>query len=252
MDGVYKLKAGIPDISTAATGTYRRPSELQVADGQIAFPGALKLQDIDKSGIVDLDDVVDLGEVQAKHTGGFSLNGNYKNIDFGANFTYQIGGKVYNVATMSQLSGGKETGLGLNKYKDLAGAFQLYDIQNGNLVPVIEPTALKQLNANAKYALPYYEDAPILSDYVEDASYLRLNTLTVGYTLPKAWTTKAYMQKVRIYVTGGNLFCITGYSGLDPEVNSDPDKAKSYPTLGLDWGAYMRARTFTVGLNVEF
>lgn len=166
----------------------------------------------------------------------FSLNGNYKNIDFGANFTYQIGGKVYNVATMSQLSGGKETGLGLNKYKDLAGAFQLYDIQNGNLVPVIEPTALKQLNANAKYALPYYEDAPILSDYVEDASYLRLNTLTVGYTLPKAWTTKAYMQKVRIYVTGGNLFCITGYSGLDPEVNSDPDKAKSYPTLGLDWG----------------
>lgn len=134
-----------------------------MADGQIAFPGALKLQDVDKSGIVDLDDVVDLGEVQAKHTGGFSLNGNYKNIDFGANFTYQIGGKVYNVATMSQLSGGKETGLGLNKYKDLAGAFQLYDIQNGNLVPVIEPTALKQLNANAKYALPYYEDAPILS-----------------------------------------------------------------------------------------
>ena len=98
---------------------------------------------------------------------------------------------------------------------------------------------MKQLNANAKYALPYYEDAPILSDYVEDASYLRLNTLTVGYTLPKACTTKAYMQKVRIYVTGDNLFCITGYSGLDPEVNSDPDKAKSYPTLGLDWGAYM-------------
>lgn len=44
-----------------------------MADGQIAFPGALKLQDVDKSGIVDLDDVVDLGEVQAKHTGGFSL-----------------------------------------------------------------------------------------------------------------------------------------------------------------------------------
>lgn len=64
VDGVYKLKAGIPDISTAATGTYRRPSELQVADGQIAFPGALKLQDVDKSGIVDLDDVVDLGEVK--------------------------------------------------------------------------------------------------------------------------------------------------------------------------------------------
>ena len=86
----------------------------------------MKLQDVDKSGIVDLDDVVDLGEVQAKHTGGFfSLNGNYKNIDFGANFTYQIGGKVYNVATMSQLSGGKETGLGLNKYKRFGRCFSI-------------------------------------------------------------------------------------------------------------------------------
>jgi len=52
--------------------------------------------------------------------------------------------KYINVATMSQLSGGKETGLGLNKYKDLAGAFQLYDIQNGNLVPGNRATALKQ------------------------------------------------------------------------------------------------------------
>lgn len=81
----------------------------------------------------------------------------------------------------------------------------MYDIQNGNLVPVIEPTALKQLNANAKYALPYYEDAPILSDYVEDASYLRLNTLTVGYTLPKHGQQKhtcrkyVYMSREVIY-----------------------------------------------------
>lgn len=251
-NGVYKLKKGVSDISTAILINYPKSSALQVAKGQIAFPGALKVEDVDGSGVADLDDIVNIGEVQAKHTGGFSLSGNYKNIDFGANFSYQIGGKVYNVATMSQLGGGKETGLGRNKIANLADAFQLYDVQNGGLVAVTEPTALKQLNANAKYAVPYYEGAVILSDYVEDASYLRLSTLTLGYTLPKAWTTKAYMQKVRVYVTGGNLFCLTGYSGLDPEVNADPAKSKSYPTLGLDWGAYMRARTFTVGLNVEF
>ena len=57
--------------------------------------------------------------------------------------------------------------------KDLAGAFQLYDIQNGTLVPVIEPTALKQLNANAKYALPYYEDAPISVSYTHLDVYKR-------------------------------------------------------------------------------
>ena len=74
------LKAGIPDISTAAIGTYRRPSGTASGRWSDCLSGALKLQDVDKSGIVDLDDVVDLGEVQAKHTGGFSLNGNYKKI----------------------------------------------------------------------------------------------------------------------------------------------------------------------------
>lgn len=93
----------------------------------------------------------------------------------------------------------------------------------------------------------------ILSELCRGASYLQFEYIDCRLYFAKSiGSTKAYMQKVRIYVTGGNLFCITGYSGLDPEVNSDPDKAKSYPTLGLDWGAYMRARTFTVGLNVEF
>ncbi len=62
---------------------------------------------------------------------------------------------------------------------------------------------------------------------------------------------------LRVYVTGGNLFTITGYSGLDPEVNTFSNKSTAansgkFPTLGLDWGSYPRARTFTVGLNLEF
>lgn len=251
-NGTYTLKNGIPDISSNVLVNYPKPTDLKVAKGQVAFPGALKLEDANKDGMVDVGDVTSIGEIQAKHTGGFALSGNYKNFDFTANFTYQIGGKIYNATAMNQMIGGKETGLGRNKYSMISDAFQLYEIQNGELVTITNPDQLRTMNAHAKYATPYYEGGVVLSEFVEDASYLRLSNLTIGYTLPKAWTKKAYMERVRIYATGGNLFCLTGYSGIDPEVNADPARNNAYPTLGLDYGAYMRARTFTVGLNVEF
>ena len=87
--------------------------------------------------------------------------------------------------------------------------------------------------------------------YLEDASYLRLNALTIGYTIPKAITKKFAVQNLRVYATGGNLFCLTGYSGLDPEVNTKYS-SNDYPKIGVDRGAYPRARTFTFGINVEF
>ena len=93
-----------------------------------------------------------------------------------------------------------------------------------------------------------------MSEYVESAAYLRLSSLTLGYTLPKSITNKIFIQSARFYVTGGNLFCLSGYSGLDPDVNADPKKGSNqkYPTIGLDYGSYHRARTFTVGINVKF
>ena len=108
------------------------------------------------------------------------------------------------------------------------------------------------LNVGKSRPVPFYEASVVLSEFVESAAYLRLSNITLGYTLPKSWTKKAYIQSARIYVTGGNLFCITGYSGLDPDVNVDPGMNSNYPTLGMDYGAYHRARTFTVGLNVKF
>ena len=88
---------------------------------------------------------------------------------------------------------------------------------------------------------------------IEDGSYLRLNTLTLGYSLPDKVLHKAGLSKLRIYGTIYNLFTLTGYSGLDPEVsaNTSQNKAK-YPTVGLDWGTYPRARSFVVGLNLAF
>ena len=133
---------------------------------------------------------------------------------------------------------------------------RMYDVDaSGELYAVTDPAALAALNANAKYALPYSEYGIASSQFIEDASYLRLQTLTVGYTLPKELTKKIGVNRLRVYATGGNLFCLKGYSGLDPDVNVSPSADSSYsgfPTPNYDFRSYPKSRTFTFGLNVTF
>ena len=252
----YTLKPGVADLGNQV-GNY--PSHYNLPEGQKAFPGAVKLRDLDGSnGVADTEDVADLGEITHPHTGGFNLNMTWKDIDFSAGFAWAAGGHVYNVNSLINMYGNKDTGAGANKLEFISDCYQIYDIQNGELVPVVEPDALDALNTGAKYGVPYMENGTVLSTFVEDASFLRLNTLTVGYTFPKAWTKKIGMQRARVYATAGNLFTITGYSGIDPEVNADPNKSTTaantgnYPLLGMDYGTYPRARTFTFGVNITF
>ena len=90
-----------------------------------------------------------------------------------------------------------------------------------------------------------------LTDYaVEKASFLRLNNITIGYSLPKTIVRRAFMQNARIYLTGYNLFCWTNYSGADPEV--DTSSKKNAMTPGIDYAAYPKSRTFVGGINVTF
>jgi hypothetical protein len=86
---------------------------------------------------------------------------------------------------------------------------------------------------------------------MDDASFLRLQSVTVGYTLPKQLTTKFGVQRLRFYVTGANLFCITSYPGYDPEVSSYVrNSSYSGLTPGIDFSSYPKSRSFTFGVNV--
>ena len=89
----------------------------------------------------------------------------------------------------------------------------------------------------------------VYSRFVEDGSFLRLKNVTLGYTFPVKWTRKAFISKLRAYASGQNLFCISGYSGYDPEVSTAGNNPM---TPGLDWGAYPTSRIFTFGLEVQF
>jgi TonB-linked SusC/RagA family outer membrane protein len=252
----YTLKAGVPDIQNLtnyAPGLISQATGFKRPAGQTAFPGMIKLEDTDKSGTVDDADKTIIGKAMAEHTGGFTINAGYRDFDFSAGFTWQIGGKVYNANAMHSMMGNKETGLGYNRLNYVKDTYKVYDVDNaGNLVLVTDPDALNALNANAKYALNYNEYGLVLSEFVEDASYLRLQNLTVGYTLPKNIVKKAGIQNLRIYATGSNLFCLSGYSGIDPDVNTLPGGVNGFPTPNYDYNSYPKARTYTFGLNLTF
>jgi len=254
VNGVWTLKDGVPDMGSNVTNySTGYLNAYPVPEGQTARPGMVKFEDTDGSGTITEEDCQIVGHTMPKHTGGFNLNANYKGFDFSAGFTYQIGGDVYNANAMHSMMGNKDTSFGWNRLSIVSDTWKMYDIDgNGDLVAVTDPTALANLNAGVKYALPYYEYGLVNSEFIEDASYLRLNTLTLGYTLPKNLTKKVGISNLRIYFTGGNLFCITGYKGSDPDVNTRPGGNNGFPTPNYDWNSYPRARTFTFGLNVAF
>ncbi len=252
-DGKYVLKSGIPDFGGSVVN-YPDGMKALVPDGQTAFPGAAKFEDVNGDGVVDDSDETIIGHTMAKHTGGFTLSGNYKWIDFSAGFTYQIGGEIYNANAMHAMMGNKDNQLGENRLAIVADTWKPYNVNsNGDLYLVTDPGELASLNANAKYAVAYSEYGICSSEFIEDASYLRLNTLTVGYTFPQKLIRKIGISNCRIYFTGGNLFCISGYSGIDPDVNTNSDAGgDGFPTPNYDYNSYPKARTYTFGMNVTF
>jgi hypothetical protein len=85
--------------------------------------------------------------------------------------------------------------------------------------------------------------------FVEDGTYVRLKNVSLGYNLPTGLLGKAKISAARVYVTGQNLLTFTDYSGYDPEVSADPSVTVGF---GRDLGVYPQARTYTVGLNLQF
>ena len=255
--GVYTLKEGVADMPAVdkGYGSYPVPAGLKAAEGQTALPGFLKLADEDGDGQADIEEF----EVNPRHTGGFAINVNYKQFDFTAQFNYVIGGNIYNVSRLLNMYGDGNTRIGANRLAFVKDCYQYYSVQNGELVAATTPDELNAINGGAKYYSNSLAYGIATSDFIEDGSYLRLQNLTLGYTLPKKLTKKFGAQRLRVYFTGGNLFCITGYKGLDPEVNAVPSRTSNtannpggFPTPGFDMGTYPRARTFTFGLNLDF
>lgn len=251
-NGIYTLKSGVPDIASGIIGTVYGTTANKPGS-QVAYPGVIKFKDLNKDGVINESDVSVIGDMNPKHTGGFGLSGNYKGFDFALNFNWSYGNKIYNANYLAAFYGSKEDGLYKNRLDYLSTSFRIHNIVNGQLVPVTDPAELKALNVNATTFLPYHENPVVSTLGVQNGSYLRLNTVTIGYNLPSKLMSRAHIAKLRVFGSIYNALTITSYPGLDPEVNANTSQGGAqYPTTGLDWGAYPRARSFTLGLNVEF
>ncbi|MEA4937039.1 MAG: TonB-dependent receptor [Paludibacter sp.] len=237
-EGKYTLNDGVSDNSNVVgTGTSR------------FLPGALKLKDQNGDFVVDAaNDKVVIGDANPDHTGGFSINSQYKGFDFSAFFNWVYGNDIYNANKLAFTS--FQNGW---QYKNILSImdsehrFSYINKETGK--QVVDPVELEEMNKNATLWSPTNQRTPLHSWAVEDGSFLRLNNLTLGYSLPNQFLKKLSIEQLRLYLTAYNLYTWTNYSGYDPEV----DTQRSTPlTPGVDWCAYPRSRSFIFGLNLTF
>ena len=232
-----------------------------VVGGNFFGPGAIKLKDqltvdTDGDGIpdagdgkIDVNDKTVIGNALPIGTGGFNISGFFHGFDFSANFNYVFGNNIYNANKVEFTSSRKESFYLRNFSKEVSTSNAWTNIDWATGERIYDPDQLAALNAGTTMWSPGVQNA-IFSDWaVEDGSFLRLTSATIGYTLPEKWTMKIKMQKLRFYVTGTNLFCLTKYTGYDPEV----DTRRSTPlTPGVDYAAYPKSIGFVVGANITF
>ncbi|XHR98034.1 SusC/RagA family TonB-linked outer membrane protein [Mucilaginibacter sp. UC70_90] len=253
-NGMYTLNSGVPDLTSVSGGVVHGVSTgTDRPTGQIAYPGLPKYKDLNNDGKIDDKDLSVIGNTTPKFTGGFNISVAYKNIDLGLNFNYSVGNDIYNVNKLASLYGPKEAGVYENKLAIMANAYKIYNVVNGQLVRLKTPDEFNAANVNADLPLANSETGVTSTLGIEKGSFLRLNTLTLGYTVSKSALKKVGIGGLRVYGSVYNLLTITGYKGLDPEVGVNDNANNSpYPTTGFDFGSYPRARSFVVGVNLNF
>lgn len=192
-------------------------------------PGDLKFVDVNGDGVVNDDDKTELGDPHPDVTMGITLGASYKGFDLSV-----TGFGAF----------GQQVARSFRKFTD--GEFEnftteVYDYWHGEGTSNKYPL-LAHMNAGPNWQT--------VSDiYIENASYFRLQNLTVGYDFTKIWKNSPF-QQLRLYFAAQNLFTITGYKGMDPE-NGTAIGSDSWVT-GVDVGNYPQPRTYMVGVNVKF
>lgn len=220
-EGTYKpedfdgagLKKGVPYIDIIGKAA--------------TLPGYPKYKDINGDGIITDDDRTVIGCGQPMATGGISNS--FRILDFDVNlfFQWSYGNNILNA---NRLVFENPSRVNLNQFISVKDRYSMYNTSSDITTADAEGTN-------------YYS-----SRAIEDGSYLRLKSLSVGYNLPGKTLNRIHMKEARVYISGENLWTLTGYSGNDPEVST----RQSVLTPGFDWSPYPRTRNITAGLSLKF
>jgi TonB-linked SusC/RagA family outer membrane protein len=188
-------------------------------------PGELHIEDVNGDGKITPDDRTIVGYADPDFYGGFNNSFSYGPFGLDAFMSFSVGNDVVNASNAFLMNAS-------GQLNERAEVLDRWTPENTN-------TDIPRANANRRTLL--------YSTLVEDGTYLRLSSLTLGYQLPESLLQGA--RSARVYVTGQNLFTLTDYTGFDPEVNS---LNGSPSARGLDVGAYPRARVWNFGVSITF
>ena len=234
--GKYQLKPGV--------------ARIQNKDVE---PGFWKYQDnggetdADGNPIITEDDKQVIGNANPKFYGGITNNFSYKGFDLSIFLNFSYGNDIFNATKFynSLIAQANRTGMAM------FDSNHRWITVGSDGQTITDPAVLANVNAGKTVAqinnLQNGDKSTIHSWAIEDGSFLRINNITLGYTLPKKLIRKVRLSTVRFYVTANNLYTWTKYTGFDPEVST---RNTSGLTPGVDWSSYPRSRSFVFGLNV--
>ena len=242
-DGLYQVS----DFDYNATAnTYTLKSTVP-SDNVVVQPGYMKFKDISGPNGVPDGKITDLdrapiGNANPKFSGGFNNTFTYKGLDLSIFLNFTVGNDIYNANTLNNSKLNQDV---LNTLEIFADRWTTINAAGQR---VTNPDELAALNVGKKN--PSYlgsSGGRLYSDIIEDGSFLRINNISLGYTLPKKWLTDTKISRMRFYFTAYNLYVFTNYSGYDPEVSVINNSL----TRGVDFSAYPRAKSFVTGVNIS-
>ncbi|TNJ46024.1 TonB-dependent receptor [Tamlana fucoidanivorans] len=191
--------------------------------------GFRKYVDVNDDGVINEDDKVVIGNPNPKFFGGLTNNFAYKGFDLSIFLQWSYGNDIYNANRILWTS-------------DLQAV--------RNFIPEVvnrwRDSNTPEQNRGATFRNARDLSAALTTQYIEDGSFLRLKTVSLGYSMPKKVLEKIKLQKLRLYITGQNLITWTNYSGYDPEVSTRGNGL----TSGVDFGAYPRSKTYVLGISL--
>lgn len=225
-DGIFQSDA---EAASSAVLIGQEPTSPNPAS--VAKAGDRKYRDINNDGVINAGDRTILGSAQPKFTWGVNNTFSYGNIDLSFFFQGSQGNKIANLNALDLLNF-----TGQNNVLAEAALNRWTPENPGNKYP-------RALSSGSL-------DVGIFSsNIVEDASYIRLKNVTIGYHMPASLLKKTGIQNLRFYAGATNLWTLTDYTGYDPEGNT---YGQSTTLIGIDQGGYPQTRTYTIGINIGF
>lgn len=222
-DGLYTSEE---ELNALETGLDVAPDALWLGD--------IKYKDLDNDGDIDDEDVTVIGDPNPDFTLGFTNTLSYKGFDLSVFLYGSFGGDIFNY-TRRQTEA-------------------MNTLYNNQLTTVLDRyTATNEDATMPRYNQWHNNNLRISDRYIEDGTYLRVQNIQLGYTLPAEWAKKVLMSSFKVYVSAQNLLTFTNYSGYDPELGSlgSQDDGNGI-LLNVDNGRYPVPRSFTIGANIEF